>query len=72
MTDADPIRNVCNKLAGAAFRRGIPLHVIIRMLWDEYDRLFGWEIMTQEDKDGLIRAFSVRYPVPPAKPEGQQ
>jgi hypothetical protein len=64
----DPkLKNICQKIAGACFRHGIPLFTIIKIMWNEYDRLFGWELLTPEARDALIADVSTpRSILPPA------
>jgi hypothetical protein len=50
----EKLYNICRKIAGVAFRRGLPLHDIIRVMWVEYDRMLGWDLLTPEAREALI------------------
>jgi hypothetical protein len=61
--NVDPkLRNICVKIAGVAYRRGMPLYEIVRIMWDEYDRMFGWDLLTPEAKEALIKDLTTPRP----------
>ena len=64
----DKLYNLLRKIAGVAYRKGMPLHLIVRCLWNEYDRLFGWDMLTPEQKDALIAELTAPRDGQPIQP----
>lgn len=48
------LENVCRALAGTVYRAGMPLSRVIKVMWTEYDRLYGWDLLTDEEKASLV------------------
>jgi hypothetical protein len=67
-TEKSKLHNIMRKLAGVAFRRGLPLSDIVTVLWNEFDRLYGYELslLTPEQQEALV---SAPIPVLPVAPE---
>jgi hypothetical protein len=69
----DPkLKHICQKIAGVCFRKGMPLFTIVRIFWDEYDRLFGWALLTPEQRDALIADVTTPRSILPPTSEAQE
>jgi hypothetical protein len=65
--------NICKKIAQTAFNHGVPLSTIVTVMWREYDYMFGWALLTPEQRDAMIedltRPREGHPPVPPTPAE---
>ena len=60
--------NISRDIAKTAFKNGVPLFDIIKVMWIEYDRCFGWALLTPEQRDALIASVTNQPFVAPTPP----